>query len=88
MSHAIPFLMFQVLKSNPWNLNVFWMFLEWCRGGIACEIVGELCRVFPRCLFARVFVVLAVVGAGVMSVCLVVVPGACFSVVSRLFSRH
>ena len=57
-------------------------------GGIACEIVGELCRVFPRCLFARVFVVLAVVGAGVMSVCLVVVPGACFSVVSRLFSRH
>ena len=36
----------------------------------------------------EMFVVLAVVGAGVMSVCLVVVPGACFSVVSRLFSRH
>lgn len=88
MSHAIPFLMFQVLKSNPWNLNVFWMYLEWRRGGIACEIVGELCRVLPRCLFARVLVVLAVVGAGVMSVCLMVVPGACFSVVSRLFSRH
>ena len=79
--------MFQVLKSNPWNLNVFWMYLE-CAGGIACEIVGELCRVLPRCLFARVLVVLAVVGAGVMSVCLKVVPGACFSVVSRLFSRH
>ena len=41
MSHAIPFLMFQVLKSNPWNLNVFWMFLEWCRGELHARLWGN-----------------------------------------------
>lgn len=75
--YAIPFLMFQVSKSDRWNSKVFWRCLEWHRGAIACEIVGELCRVPPKCLFARVFVVLAVVGVGVLSACLVVVLGAC-----------
>ena len=57
-------------------------------GGITCEIVGELSRVLPWRLFARVPVVLAVVGAGVLSACLVVVLGACVSISRRLFSRR
>ena len=49
---------------------------------------GELSRVLPWRLFSRVSVVLAVVGAVVMSACLVVVLGACVSISRRLFSRR
>lgn len=57
-------------------------------GELHARLWGELSRVLPWRLFARVPVVLAVVGAGVLSACLVVVLGACFSVVNRLFSRR